>query len=108
LFDIDNKKGRIMGYFEVLSGNGDEKIELSESGAENKAKMDDFMSKGYSLTVTFDEVVGDSREKTTKKVTGFDPESNEFLCDEMVTEKKTTRIPAATAVVTAVAPVAGG
>jgi hypothetical protein len=86
-----------MGMLEILAaGKGDEKVELGEDGVANKAKFDDLFKKRYLVTVT--------SEGQSKKVTGFDAEKNELI----VEESKELRIPATSAVVTAIAPIAGG
>lgn len=83
------------GFIEVLAvGKGDEKIELTQDGSENKNKVDDLLKKGYLLSV----MVGDNSES----VSGFDAESNSVIA------KQEIRIPANEAKITAVAPIAGG
>lgn len=94
-----------MGILEVLAaGKGDEKLTLGEDGQENAKKVNDLLTKKYSVFVS----VGEGEAKQDKKVTSFDADKNEFVVEETVQEKKEVRIPAQTAVATAIAPVAGG
>jgi hypothetical protein len=94
-----------MGFIEVLAtGKGDDKLELTEDGAANAAKVNDLLTKRYTIFVA----VGEGETKEDKKVTGFDAEKNEFICAQQVTETKEFRYAAKEAKATAIAPIAGG
>lgn len=93
------------GSIQVLSSKGDEKLELPEDGVEAKAKVDGLLGKSYNIMATVTTGEGDTAKPDTYKVSGFDAATKEFICK---TSGDDLRIPAATANVTAVAPVAGG
>lgn len=89
------------GVIEVLAvGKGHDEVKLPDNGVEAKAHVDDLKKKGYAIFV--------SHEGSDYKVDDFDPETNEYLITQSVTEQKTIRIAAATAKATAIAPTAGG
>ena len=93
------------GIIEVLAtGKGHEELKLPDNNAEAKTKVDELLTKGYTIMVT----VGEGDQKTEKKVTGFDGEKGEYLIKEKSTTETELRVLAATAKATAIAPTAGG
>jgi hypothetical protein len=94
-----------MGVLEILAaGKGDDKLELGDDGKANGEKVNELLTKKYSIFIA----VGEGEAKKDMKVTSFDSEKNEFVVEETVNEKKETRIAAKDAKATAIAPVAGG
>lgn len=108
------------GIIEILSGNGHDEVALPEDRTEAKAKVEDMIKKGYALfikaKVKKTEGEGENAKEIEveedKKVTGYDADTGEYLCDvtttKTVTETNTDRFPSSEYKATAVAPIAGG
>lgn len=97
------------GIIDVLAaGKGHEELTLPDDHQAAKAQVDDLLKKGYAVFVSVEEGEGDQKQKTDKKVTGFDGDTGEYICAEQITETKESRYAAASVKATAIAPTAGG